>query len=163
MRTEIVFHDEIRRTVYNLLSVGKGFRRVRVLTLNMAEAYLQDGLTLSRMISRLCATNARVVVVLGDRPDKKDLPFFKRLSDWGVRIFYSKKLHAKVMISEAREKKTELLITSANFTTTGLHYNYEAGVWLSDVDGPSYQRFNSYVNGIIGSARPLVVEVDGMV
>lgn len=149
MQLRVLCGDDIRESIYNLLK--KPLTRVRILSLNIHEVYLTDGTILGKMLERLLSADVRVTIVVGEYPkDEKVISFFKRLIEWGARIYYNSRVHAKTVLAEG--ENVETIIMSANITPTGLHGKYEIGVHFP-ISGINYDKIRDYVTGIIGSPQ----------
>jgi HKD family nuclease len=61
-----------------------------------------------------------------------DLPIFND-ANVDFRISINNKLHGKIYIFKKFDKPFQAIITSANFTDSGLSYNHEWGIEISDV------------------------------
>jgi phosphatidylserine/phosphatidylglycerophosphate/cardiolipin synthase-like enzyme len=94
---------------------------------------------------------AIVTVVVGNKPRERDIDFYEQLLDEGIEIYYNDKVHAKVILVEGKDGENSALIMSANLTTTGLHYKYEVGVFLSSLEDKSYKKLRAYTSQIVGA------------
>ena len=143
--------DELRKSIVQILGGKKNFWRVRIFTQNFSNAKLNGRLTLKEIIKSLKSLGAIVTVVVGSKPRENDIEFYEELLDEGVQIYYNDKVHAKLILAEAKDGKNVALVMSANLTNTGLRYKYEVGVHLSYLEDKVYKKLRAYTSQIIGA------------
>jgi len=142
--------DEIRDAIRNTLDVRRRASVVRIMTMNIGDFYLKSGSDLFlTKIYRLLNAGVVVTILIGGREEKfksnkELLLLLKDLIEWGAKVYYNKRAHAKLILVNSKREKL-VLITSANFTKTGLYDNYEIGVGYLNMEENIYKQFERYI------------------
>ena len=150
--------------------------RVRIYALNVRDVKLASAKLGSRLSRLLASGRCTVTIVYGGTLLKKDkrrakdkgcreaLEFLHRLEGLGARVYWNRKLHAKVLYVEDRMPQggnsTRALISSANFTKSALTWSHELGVAFDHLDSrPCVKhRIEQFTNGVLVGKRPLEQE-----
>jgi len=152
MVVEAVFDRQIGDAVRKLLAYQRDAPiRIRIVSPVIHEVQLPDGEKLSEKIKKLITfKKAMVTLIVNPRWMKKEeeIELLQTFEDMGVRIHYKRDLHAKAILLDSRTDKG-LLVTSANFTPTGLSKQQEIGLYiLNDLDH-IYQRIYEYTTKLL--------------
>ena len=126
--------------------------RIRIVCLNVHDVELIAGIGLKEALIRLLAYGVTLSIVVGEKPDEmsdETRNFFREIIDHGGRIYRHRNIHAKVLLCE-EDGGANAVITSANFTPTGLHRKYEVGTCLYDLDDELYASLRDFTNFILG-------------
>ena len=123
-----------RKTILHLLN--KRPKRIRIMSLNFHDTELDGGRTLSQELKEMLVRHAVVTIIVGEDPEEmelKDIEFLQELMDFGANVYHHPRVHAKLFLLQGRNDEVEVVITSANFTPTGLHKNFELGCYFADM------------------------------
>lgn len=147
---------EHRQIILDLLE--KAPQRIRILCLNIDEVNLVDDKELSKILLKALAANVTLSIVIGTKPGnlKQDtINFLKTIKDHGGYIYFNKRVHAKLFFAEDN-LSSNALITSANFTKTGLYKNYELGSCYHKLNDGFYNEIKEFTNYILSldATRP---------
>lgn len=151
--------------------------RIRIATLNLHDFYF-DGVRFSEKIVGMANRGVSVTIVLGENPFemakkavkkpmyREYLKSLKRIADSRrVNAYWHPKIHAKLLLTE-KGRSASAIVTSANFTPTGLSARIEgtreAGCYLRNLDERSLRALREATNEMIELARrnPLKRDLD---
>lgn len=155
-----------------ILSLLQGsLQRIRLTTLNLHDFEL-DGADFSERVVRMLNRGVQVTIVMGEKPSDmakkapkevywRYLKSLKKMIDYGANAYYHPRIHAKVLLAET-EDSTSAIVTSANFTPTGLRTNREVGCYLENLDKRSERALTEATHQMIELARghPLKPDLD---
>ncbi len=156
-----------------ILSLLQGsLQRIRLTTLNLHDFEL-DGADFSERVIRMLNRGVQVTIVTGEDPvgmarmaSKEPiywgyLKSLKKMIDYGANAYYHPRIHAKVLLTETQDSASAI-VTSANFTPTGLSANREVGCYLHNLDERSLTALREATCEMIELARrnPLRRELD---
>lgn len=171
---------EHRNAIFELLRGSP--QRVRLTTRNLHDFDFDGGIKLSDEIVEMVNRGATVTIVVGESPDdmekkaqeeekvqkepryRRYLCSLKRIVDTNrVNAYYHQRIHAKVLLAET-EGSASAIVTSANFTPTGVKKNCEVGCYLRDLEGEPHMALEEATNEMIELARghPLKSRLDQM-
>jgi phosphatidylserine/phosphatidylglycerophosphate/cardiolipin synthase-like enzyme len=100
-----------------------------------------------KKIYRLLSAGVNVTILIGGRAEKFDpatISLLKDLFERGAKVYHNKRAHAKLILVKSKSEKL-VLITSANFTNSGLHQMLEIGVDGLNIDQDTYDQFEKYI------------------
>ncbi len=138
-------------------------RRIRLVTLNLHDFEL-NGTNFSERVIRMLNRGVEVTIVIGENPfvmakmAQREpiywgyLHSLKRIADYGANAYYHPRIHAKVLLTETVDSASAI-VTSANFTWTGLSRNRELGCYLDDLDEGSEKALTEAIHQMIELAR----------
>jgi len=143
--------------------------RLRLATLNLHDFDLDGGIKFSEKITRMANRGVRVTILLGENPYEMAeksrrrpvygdyLKALKKIVDTPrVNAYWHPRIHAKLLLIE-REHFAGAIVTSANFTPTGLSVgiegNREVGCYLSNLDETTHRALREATNQMIELAR----------
>jgi len=156
-----------------ILSLLQGSpQRIRLTTLNLHDFEL-DGTDFSERVVRMLNRGVQVTLVVGENPfqmekDAQKQPIYwnylkslKKMIEYGANAYYHPRIHAKVLLAET-EDSASAIVTSANFTPTGLSANREVGCYLHNLDKRSERALTEATHHMIELARrhPLKPDLD---
>lgn len=154
-----------------ILTLFQGsLRRIRLMTLNLHDFEL-DGTNFSQRIIRLLNRGVQVTIVVGEDPfdmakKAQRVPIYweflkslRKITEYRANVYYHPRIHAKVLFAET-EHSAHAIVTSANFTRTGLSTNREVGCYLHDLDERSYTALREATHEMIELARRRPLERD---
>jgi phosphatidylserine/phosphatidylglycerophosphate/cardiolipin synthase-like enzyme len=139
--------------------------RVRIVSFQVRDVSFDGGSavdSLRKKVARLLSAGSRVVILIGENPEKFSEPqkeFFKHLVELQARVFYNKRVHAKVTLVESKGEKIAVL-GSANLTDKGLYRNIEVNVAISGSSPTvlnAYDEISDYIEQVLGqpSTHPI--------
>lgn len=171
MRLTILWQGVHHREAILTLLQGNP-QRIRLATLNLHEFDL-DGMNFSERVVRMLNRGVEFTIVTGEDPFNmarraqrepvywEYLESLKRMIEYGANAYYHPRIHAKVLLAET-EDSANAIVTSANFTRTGLSANREVGCYLHNLDERSERDLTEATYQMIELARrnPLKRDLD---
>ncbi len=123
--------DELQDAIDRMLDLNRDIAIVRVITMNFLDyAYISSKFgykeCLHERLGRLAGKGSQVTVVISDRCIKESKSFDEKifrkiLSSSNGNVKVRRNLHAKfILVISRKDVDNSFLITSANFTSTGL-------------------------------------------
>lgn len=140
-----------RNTILHLLN--KKPKRIRIMCKNLHDFELDGNRMLSQELKKILVRGTKVSIILGEKPEKmksKTVDFLQEIMDFGARVYHHPRAHAKFFISEGRNNEVDTIITSANFTATALHKNFELGFYFSNMDLKYSEIINNLFKHVLG-------------
>jgi phosphatidylserine/phosphatidylglycerophosphate/cardiolipin synthase-like enzyme len=154
MVIEALCDRQIRDVVGRLLAYQRDAPiHVRIVSPFIRDVKLSDGEMLSQKINKLIKFKGATVTLIINpntlkKKDKNEIGLLEKLEEIGVRIHCKKNLHAKTILLESRTDKG-ILITSANFTPSGLGSQKEIGVYFLNELDDVYNKIYDYVTNML--------------
>lgn len=184
----LIRSKDIRRAIRDAMDIKRKPNWVRIVCLNMRDVLLDKKAksSLRKKLNLLLSQGARITIILGSNPQrfdhkiriikqkykeefveeeikrcehfkKNENEFYKDLVSRGARIYWNKRVHAKMILVESGNQRI-VLIMSSSLTKTGLHRNYEIGIYFPNAKKLIFDNLNSYITHILqlSTTRPLV-------
>lgn len=142
--------EEHRQAILELLS-GRPLR-VRILALSFHDFDVTNDRKFSEVLVRLMASGTTLTIIVGELPqkmEKETKKFLQKITEYGARVYFKRNVHAKLLLAE-ESQRAHALVTSANFTKTGLRLNYEAGSYYRDMDTDLHMVLLEFTNHVLG-------------
>jgi phosphatidylserine/phosphatidylglycerophosphate/cardiolipin synthase-like enzyme len=151
---------QTRKAIKNCFDIRRHPSRVRIISFQVRDVPFDDEVganTLQRKVAGLLNAGSKVVILIGEDPKKLSDPqkeFFRRLIDLQAKVFYNKRVHAKVTLVEGTKEKL-LVLGSANMTKRGMYHNIEVNVAINNSTSAgldAYDEISGYVDEVLGRA-----------
>ncbi len=149
--------SEIRSIICEFLKTDTKIKSLRLITYRLENIRILNNTLLEDLLSALAKRNVIVSVVIGEMPSRKIKSMLLNLYRSGVKIYYNRRAHLKLILSDM-EKEKILLVMTANVTHGGLFYNYEVGILFKPAEDSFYQKIREYTNKIIGSEETTIID-----
>lgn len=122
----ITTKDDLTDAVRILLDCRRSSRAVRILTHTVADFQVTAGMTFSRMLAQLMASDTTVTLIFGARRiEEPAKDFLRKLQSMGVNVYWNRRMHAKVILAVS-STGAAALIGSANMTQSAMTWSTEA-------------------------------------
>jgi phosphatidylserine/phosphatidylglycerophosphate/cardiolipin synthase-like enzyme len=158
MVVQALYDRQIRDCVGKLLAYQRDAPiHIRIVSPFVHDVELSDGEMLSKKINKLIKfKHATVTLLISLKPlmkkDKNEIELLEKLEEMGVKIHYKKNLHAKTILLESGGDRG-VLITSANFTPSGLGLQKEIGVYFLNEPNDVYEKIYDYVTNMLSETN----------
>jgi hypothetical protein len=145
----LVTGGEMKELIATSLDYKRKIRSIKISTLSCTNPIIkEDRKFLDLLLAK--GSKSEIVIYLGVDPVEieKDCPeAAEKLKDLinihGAKIFYNRKIHAKLLLVDGKDEKIIYLSTS-NFTEMGFNNNFELGVAFFLKEESEYIVYNIY-------------------